>query len=270
MTPTAAAACPAGVPVVVAGVMSDNNKERGATMAQNTNTTTKVTPAEKLAERAKRTEAKAAEARARAEAQAEKAAKAQAAAEQAEIKAAEREIAEAAKRAEAERVEEHLMTGWGALCRLLEAEAEGLVQAVAEAWTLGYHLAEAGVKARPAAISYMGAMEWDEVKAKAEAEGKQAQPRYLSKVNDSVNVHKQYPTFDAAVDAAREWAAGEPASCSLRSFVKGESVNKAKKKGDPMTAKAAAALFAKAAARDGLTEDQAWALISEAMENVAE
>jgi len=237
-------------------------------MAQSKNTTT--TKADQLAERAKRTEAKAAEAKARAEAQAEKAAKAQAAAEQAAAKAAEREIAEAAKQAEAERVQEHMTTGWGALCRLLEAEGEGLVNAVAEAWTLGYHLAEAGVKARPAAISFTGAMEWDEIKAKAEAEGKQAQPRYLSKVNDSVNVHKQYPTYEAAIDAAREWVAGEPASCSLRSFVKGENVNKAKAKGDPMTAKAAARLFAQAVAREGLTEDQAWALISEAMENVAE
>lgn len=232
---------------------------------------TKVTKAEQLAERAKRTEAKASEAQARAEAERAKAEKLAAAAEAEAAKQAEREIAEAAKQAEADRVADHLMNGWGALCRLMTAEGEGLIAAVGEAWVLGHNLAEAGVSARKAAIHFMGEANWAEKKANAKAEGKaQVQPEYLSKCNDAVNLVGQYPDYDQALQAARDWLATDPASVSLRSFVKGENVNKAKRKGDPMTAKAAAGLFAKACEREGLSEDQAWALISEALENVAE
>ena len=243
-------------------------------MAQNNTTTTK---ADQLAERAKRTEAKAAEAKARAEAQAEKAAKAQAAAEQAAAKAAEREIAEAAKQAEAERQAEATGQAAEGLADVVKAETAGLVATVGAAWHLGDVIVSAGLKARPVAIAAMGVEAWQahqDEHAKAFAEGKvkseQAQPEYLSKVNDSVNVRKQYATAEDAEAAARAWAKANPKSVSLRSFAKGENVNKAKAKGDPMTAKAAARLFAQAVAREGLTEDQAWALISEAMENVAE
>ena len=239
-------------------------------MAQNNTTTIKPTPAEKLAERAKRTEAKAAEAKARAEAQAEKAAKAQAAAEQAEAKRAEREAAEAAKQAEADRIAEATGEAKDALYLLAGRESAGLVSTVEAAWLLGDVIVTADLKARPVAIAAMGEQAWQAAEAEAKENGKQAQPRYLSKVNDSINVRKQYATVDEAISAAGQWAIDNPDSMSLRAFAKGESVNKAKKKGDPMTAKAAAALFAKAAAREGLTEDQAWALISEAMASIAE
>jgi len=238
-------------------------------MAQSKNTTT-TTKADQLAERAKRTEAKAAEAKARAEAQAEKAAKAQAAAEQAAAKAAEREIAEAAKQAEAERQAEATKQATEGLAAVVSAETAGLMSSVSAAWHLGDVIISAGLKARPVAIAAMDPEEWQAAEAEAKAGGKQAQPRYLSKVNDSVNVRKQYPTLEAAEEAARWWLAGAPASVSLRSFAKGEDVNKGKRKGDPMTAKAAARLFAQAVAREGLTEDQAVHLIAEAMENVAE
>ena len=294
MTPTAAAACPAGVPVVVAGVMSDNNKERGATMAQNTNTTTKATPAEKLAERAKRTEAKAAEAKARAEAQAEKAAKAQAAAEAAEAKRAEREAAEAAKDAEIGRIARLVDEGRKILGEVMNAEADALPGNVARMWNVGDLVASSGLSAKAFAELAMIRKAGDaadfrgedraeaeqaerdriaEAKAERKADGKQWQPQFLSEHNDAANIRKAHTTEVHAKDAAEAWAIStDPAhsSKSVRSFAKGESVNTAKRKGDPMTAKAAAALFAKAAAREGLTEDQAWALISEAMENVAE
>ena len=288
----------------MAGVMSDNKQEGGATMAQNnTTTTTKATPAEKLAERAKRTEAKAAEAKARAEAQAEKAAKAQAAAEQAEAKRAEREAAEAAKAAEADRVAGLVRAGVDHLLKADGAERAGLVVTVGHYWNLGDSIRQTGMSAKAFAeqamvvrgdtfpvLDELGLQvedpetgeglvlrvtaEWIALaKAAAKAAGEQWQPAYLSKHNDALTICNRYADEAEAVDAAEAWAIStdpEHRSKSVRSFAKGESVNKAKKKGDPMTAKAAARLFAKAVATEGLTEDQAWALISEALESVAE
>ena len=237
-------------------------------MAQSKNTTT-TTKADQLAERAKRTEAKAAEAKARAEAQAEKAAKAQAAAEQAAVKAAEREIAEAAKAAEAERMAEATGQAAKGLADVVGAETGGLVATVGAAWRLGDVIDSAGLKARPVAIAAMDPEAWQAAEAKAKADGKQAQPEYLSKVNDSVNVRKQYATAEDAEDAAEAWAKANPKNVSLRAFANGKAP-KAKAQGDPMTAKAAARLFAKAVAREGLSDEQAMDLIAEAMASIAE
>jgi len=232
--------------------------------------TTKATKADQLAERAKRTAERATERQARAEAERAKAEKLAAAAEAEAAKQAEREIAEAAKQAEADRVADLLAKATVALGDLIATEAAGLVSSVVAAWRLGEHVGQAGLKARPAAILMMDDDEWLATCEAAKAESKQAQPRHLSKVNDSVNVRKAYATAEAAEQAAREWMATDPASVSLRSFVKGENVNKGKAKGDPMTAKAAAGLFAKACEREGLTEDQAMELIAEAMASIAE
>ncbi len=265
MTPTAAAVRPAGVPVVVAGVMSNNNPETENTMSTNTTTT----KADQLAERAKRTEAKAAEAQARAEAQAAKAAKAQAAAEAEREKAAEREIAEAAKQAEADRIAQATGEAKDALYLLAGTESAGLVSTVKAAWHLGDVIVTADLKARPVAIAAMGDEAWQAAEAEAKANGKQAQPRYLSKVNDSINVRKQYATVDEAISAAGQWSIDNPESMSLRAFANGKAP-KAKAKGDPMTAKAAARLFAQAVAREGLSDEQAMDLIAEAMASIAE
>jgi len=297
MTPTAAAVRPAGVPVVVAGVMSDNNQETENTMPTNTTTTTK---ADQLAERAKRTEAKAAEAKARAEAQAAKAAKAQAAAEAEREKAAEREIAKAAEQAEAERVMGLVDKGREILAEVTEAEGVALVKNVARMWNVGDAIMSAGLSAKGFAERSMWRKAGDvaeqagddrdeaeraemvrideakaDVKAKAKAEGKsgQWQPRFLSEATDAANIRKRYATEAEAKDAAEAWSIStepEHRSKSVRSFAKGESIGKSKAKGDPMTAKAAARLFAQAVAREGLTEDQAMDLIAEAMASIAE
>lgn len=243
--------------------------ERGATMAQSKNTTT--TKADQLAERAKRTEARAAEAKARAEAQAEKAAKAQAAAEAAAAKAAEREIAEAAKRAEAMRIEDDTKAAADALVALAGTEVAGLAASAEAAWNLGEIILSAGLKARPVAIATMDPDVWRAAEAEAKANGRQAQPRYLSKVNDSVNVRKAYATAEEAKEAAEVWAEENPKSVSLRAFANGKAPKaKGKGKGDPMTAKAAARLFAKAVATEGLSDDEAMDLIAEAMASIAE
>lgn len=235
-------------------------------MAQNNTTTTK---ADQLAERAKRTEAKAAEAKARAEAQAEKAAKAKAAAEAAEAKRAEREIAEAAKAAEAARQFEATGLAAEGLAAVVKAETTGLVSTVKAAWHLGDVIDSAGLKARPVAIAAMDPEAWQAAEAKAKAEGKQAQPRFLSKVNDSLNIRREYATAEDAEAAAEVWADENPKNVSLRAFANGKAP-KAKAQGDPMTAKAAARLFAKAVAREGLSEDEAMDLIAEAMASIAE
>jgi len=114
-----------------------------------------------------------------------------------------------------------------------------------------------------------------DVKAKAKAEGKsgQWQPRFLSEATDAANIRKRYATEAEAKDAAEAWSIStepEHRSKSVRSFAKGESIGKSKAKGDPMTAKAAAGLFAKACEREGLTEEQAMDLIAEAMASIAE
>jgi len=243
-------------------------------MATNTTTQTK---ADKLAERAKRTAERATERQAKAEAERVKAEKLAAAAEAEAVKQAEREIAEAAKQAEAERQAEAVKQATENLAEVVKAEGDGLVGAVIAAWHLGDTVATADLKARPVAIAAMGSEAWEALQAehaKAFADGrvrsKQAQPRNLSKVNDSVNVRKAYGTVELAEQAAREWLATDPASVSLRSFAKGESVNKGKRRGAPMTAKDAARLFAKAVVGEGLTEEQAMDLIAEAMANVAE
>lgn len=276
MTSIAAAASLSGVPVVGRVMSNNNNNKENNTMSAKS-TITEPTKADKLAERAKRTAERATERQAKAEAERVKAEKLAAAAEAEAAKQAEREAAEAVKRAEAERQAEATEQATENLAEVVKAEGDGLVSTVIAAWHLGDTVATADLKARPVAIAAMGEEAWQELQAEhaeAFAEGrvksKQAQPRNLSKVNDSVNVRKVYGTVGLAEQAARDWLATDPASVSLRSFAKGESVNKAKGKGDPMTAKAAAGLFAKAVAREGLTEEQAMDLIAEAMASVAE
>lgn len=244
--------------------------ERGATMAQNNTTTTEPTKADKLAERAKRTAERATERQAKAEAERVKAEKLAAAAEAEAIKQAEREAAKAAKAAEAERHQQDTKAATEALVLLAATETAGLVTSVEKAWRLGEVIISAGLKARPVAIAAMPVADWEAKQAEAKAKGKQAQPDYLSKVNDSVNVRKRFATEAEAISAAGEWALANPKNVSLRAFATGENVNKPKRKGDPMSAKAAARLFAQAVARDGLTGEQAMDLIAEAMASAAE
>lgn len=242
-------------------------------MATNT-TTTEPTKADKLAERYKRTIDRANDREAKAEADRIAAEKLAAAIEAEQAKKAEREAAEAAEQAEAERQAKATDEATGELAEIVAAETRGLVGAVKHAWKLGEVVISAGLKARPVAIAAMGDEAWADLKAKhakAKGEGKvkgQAQPRNLSKVNDSVNIRKRFATEAEAVQAARDWVGDDPKSVSLRSFAKGESVNKPT--GAPMSARDAARLFAKAVARDGLTDEQAMDLIAEAMANVAE
>lgn len=298
MTSTAAAASLSGVPVV-GRVMSNNNNETEYTMSTKS-TTTEPTKADKLAARAaKRSDdaAKAEAAKAKAEADAEKLAKA---AEAERAKAAEREIAEAAERAEAERVIGLVDKGREILAEVVEAEGVALVVNVARMWNVGDTIVSAGLSAKAFAERSMWRKAGDaavkagedreaaeaaemvrideakaEIKAKAKAEGKttQWQPRFLSEATDAANIRKRYGTEAEAKAAAEAWAIStdpEHRSKSIRSFAKGESVGKSKGKGDPMTAKDAARLFAKAAAREGLTDEQAMDLIAEAMASAAE
>ena len=155
------------------------------------------------------------------------------------------------------------------LADVVGAETGGLVATVGAAWRLGDVIDSAGLKARPVAIAAMDPEAWQAAEAKAKADGKQAQPEYLSKVNDSVNIRKRYDTVEAAKDAAKAWAKANPKNVSLRAFANGKAP-KAKAQGDPMTAKAAARLFAKAVAREGLSDEQAMDLIAEAMASIAE
>lgn len=228
--------------------------------------------ADKLEERVKRVRAKAADRQAKDAADIEKL---EAAAEAEKAKQAAKAAAEAAKAAEAERLAEATGEASKGVAEVVGAEAEGLVTTVGAAWRLGEVIVSADLKARPVAIVAMGAEAWQahqDEHAKAKAEGKvkgQAQPKNLSKVNDSVNVRKAYGSEAEAVQAARDWLATDPSSVSLRSFAKGESVNKGKRKGAPMSARDAARLFATAVAREGLTEEQAMDLIAEAMASIA-
>jgi len=293
MTPTAAAARPSGVPVVVAGVMSNNNPETENTMSTKS-TTTEPTKADKLAARAaKRTAdaAKAEAAKAKAEADAEKLTKA---AEAEAAKRAEREIAEAAKDAEIGRIARLVDEGRKILGEVMGAEADALPGNVARMWNVGDIVASSGLSAKAFAELAMVRKAGDaadfrgedraeaeqaerdriaEVKALRKADGKQWQPQFLSEHNDAANIRKAYTTEVHAKDAAEAWAIStdpEHKSKSVRSFAKGQNVNKAKRKGDPMTAKAAARLFAKAVAAEGLSDEQAMDLIAEAMASIAE
>jgi len=82
-------------------------------------------------------------------------------------------------------------------------------------------------------------------------------------------VRKAYDSAEDAEAAAEAWAKANPKNVSLRAFANGKAP-KAKGKGDPMTAKAAARLFAQAVAREGLSDEQAMDLIAEAMASIAE
>ena len=298
MTSTAAAASLSGVPVV-GRVMSNNNNETENTMSTKS-TATEPSKAEKLEARAAKRSAAAAKAEAakvKAEADAEKLAKA---AEAEKAKAAEREIAEAAERAEAERVIGLVDKGREILAEVMEAEGVALVTNVVRMWNVGDAIMSSGLSAKGFAERSMWRRAGDaaeregedrdeaeraemvrideakaEVKARNKAEGKtgQWQPRFLSEHNDAANIRKRYGTEAEAKAAAEEWAVStDPAhrSKSIRSFAKGESVGGSKGKGDPMTAKDAARLFAQAVVRDGLTDEQAMDLIAEAMANAAE
>lgn len=263
-----------------------------------TNTTT--TKADKLAERYKRTIDRANDREAKAEADRIAAEKLAAAIEAEQAKKAEREAAEAAEQAEAERVDELVDKGREILAEVTEAEGVSLVVNVVRMWNVGEAIMSAGLSAKGFAERSMIRKAGDvaeqagedraeaeqaeaeriaeakaEAKAKAKAEGKtgQWQPRFLSEANDAANIRKRYATEAEARVAAEGWAISTDPACrskSVRSFAKGESVAKGKRKGDPMTAKAAAALFAKACEREGLTEDQAMELIAEAMASIAE
>lgn len=263
-----------------------------------TNTTT--TKADKLAERYKRTIDRATEREAKAEADRIAAEKLAAAMEAEQAKEAERQAKAAAEQAEAERIVGLVDKGREILAEVTEAEGVALVVNVVRMWNVGDAIMSSGLSAKGFAERSMWRKAGDvavaagedrdaaeraemvrieeakaEVKAKAKAEGKttQWQPRFLSEHTDAANIRKRYATEAEARVAAEGWAISTDPECrskSVRSFAKGESVGKGKGRGEPMSAKDAARLFAEAVVREGLTDEQADAMIAEAMANAAE